>query len=438
MFDRNRDPRRVGRVNIVTVNGGAAALRDVHEQLRRIESVTDMALSKLTLEELLDELLTRMRELLGVDTAAVLLMDDSGAFLTPVAAKGLEDEVRQGVRIPLGAGFAGRVAASRQPVVIAHVDATNVVNPILLRHGVRSVVGVPLFDDATVIGVLHVGSLSPREFVDDDIAVLQLAAARVATAINTRRAYMDRAAAASLQRSLAPRQLPELPGYRFAGRYVSGSQYGVSGDWYDVFTLPEGRLGIVIGDVMGHGLRAATVMGRLKSALRAYALDYDDPATVLHRLDRKIQHFEPGQMATVLYGVLDPVNGRLDVSSAGHLPAVRTGPDEAAALVCGATGLPLGADLDARRATVDVFLAPGSTLCLFTDGLLDRYSPDVDAGLDAVVTALTDPPEDVGVLPIRPGHRPDADSVCAILMGALVEDRVVQDDVTILAVTRTG
>ena len=212
----------------------------------------------------------------------------------------------------------------------------------------------------------------------------------------------------------------------------------MSGDSYDVFTLQKRRLGIVIGDVMGHGLRAATVMGRLKSALRAYALDYDDPATVLHRLDRKIQHFEPGQMATVLYGVLDPVNGRLDVSSAGHLPAVRTGPDEAAALVCGATGLPLGADLDARRATVDVSLAPGSTLCLFTDGLLDRYSPDVDAGLDAVVTALTDPPEDVGVLPIRPGHRPDADSVCAILMGALVDDRVVQDDVTILAVTRTG
>jgi phosphoserine phosphatase RsbU/P len=422
----------------VTVNGGAAAIRDVHEQLRRIESVTDLALAKLTLEELLDELLTRMRELLGVDTAAVLLMDDSGAFLTPVAAKGLEDEVRQGVRIPLGAGFAGRVAASRQPVVIPHVDATNVVNPILLRHGVHSVVGVPLLDGAMVIGVLHVGSLRPREFVDDDIAVLQLAASRVANAIHTRRAYMDRAAAASLQRSLAPRQLPDLPNYRFAGRYVPGSQYGVSGDWYDVFTLPDRRLGIVIGDVMGHGVRAATVMGRLKSALRAYALDYDEPARVLHRLDRKIQHFEPGQMATVVYGVLDPQSGRLHVSSAGHLPAVRTGPDHAAALVCGATGLPLGVDVDATRATVDVPLAPGSTLCLFTDGLLDRYSPDIDAGLDAVVTALADPSEHVGVLPTRQGDCQDADSVCAVLMAELVDDRVVRDDVTILALTRTA
>jgi hypothetical protein len=136
--------------------------------------------------------------------------------------------------------------------------------------------------------------------------------------------------------------------------------------------------------------------------------------------------------------VLDPESGRLEISSAGHLPAVRTGPGDPAALVCGATGLPLGADLGARRGTIGVSLAPGSTLCLFTDGLLDRYSPDIDVGLAAVVTALTDPPKHVGVLPIRRGSSPDADSVCAVLMAALVDDRVVRDDVTILALTRTG
>src|SRR5690606_7995600 len=93
---------------------------------------------------------------------------------------------------------------------------------------------------------------------------------------------------------------------------------GVGGDWYDVFVLPSGRVGLVIGDVIGRGLGAAVVMGRLRSALRAYALDSSAPDEVIDRLDRKLQHFEPGQMTTVLYAVLDPSYSSLELSSAGH------------------------------------------------------------------------------------------------------------------------
>jgi phosphoserine phosphatase RsbU/P len=419
-LDRSEGPLRPAMV---------ATVREVRERLRRIEAVTDVALSKLTTEDLLDELLARLQELLDVDTAATLLLDDSGQFLSPVAARGLEEEVRHGVRIPFGRGFAGRVAAEARPIAIAEVTPSNVINPILLRKKVRSLLGVPLLVGDTVLGVLHVGTLRPRAFSDEDTAVLQLAADRAAGAISARRSYIDRAAAASLQRSLAPRRLPDIPGYQLAARYVPGSQYGVSGDWYDLFTLPDDTIGIVIGDVMGHGLRAATIMGRIKSALRAYALDHDDPATVVHHLDRKLQHFEPGQMATLIYAILDAATGAITFSSAGHLPLTLVSAAGHARLLEKTDGLPLGVDLAAPRSTVTLAIEPGSLLCLLTDGLIDHHNSDIYTGLATVRTVLAH-----SVTADSPYGL--AESACAALMTTLVGDRRVDDDVTILAIAR--
>lgn len=403
-----------------------AGVRDAHERLRRIESVTDVALSRLSMEELLDEMLLRLKDLLEADTAAVLLLDDSGEFLTPVAARGLEEEVRQGVRIPVGRGFAGAVAARAVPLAILEVNPSNVVNRILLRKHVKSMLGVPLLDSDKVIGVLHVGTLSTREFSDDDVAVLQLAADRVARAITVRRTYVDRAAASALQRSLAPRRVPTVPGFHFAARYVSGSQYGVSGDWYDVFALPDDRIGIVIGDVVGHGLRAATIMGRIKSALRAYALDYDDPATVLQHLDCKLHHFEPGQTATLVYAILEPATGTVRYSSAGHLPIALASADRAVDLLAQQRGLPLGVDLAPTRSASRVTIEPGGLLCLFTDGLIDHRQASIDDGLDTARAALR--------AVDRTADR--AEAACVSLMECLVGERQPDDDVTILAVNR--
>lgn len=403
-----------------------AAAQDALERLRRIESVTDVALSRLTMEELLDELLLRLRDLLTADTAAVLLLDDSGEFLTPVAAEGLEEEVRQGVRIPVGRGFAGAVAAQAAPLAILEVNPSNVVNRILIRKHIKSMLGVPLLDADTVIGVLHVGTLSTREFSDDDVAVLQLAADRVAGAITVRRTYVDRAAAVALQRSLAPRRLPGVPGFHFAARYVPGSQFGVSGDWYDVFALPGDRIGIVIGDVMGHGLRAATMMGRIKSALRAYALDYDDPAAVVQHLDRKLNHFEPGQTATLVYATLEPTNGTVWYSSAGHLPIALASEDGTVDLLSQPGGLPLGVDLAPTRPASRVTVEPGALLCLLTDGLIDHRRTSIDDGLDTVCATLRS---------LNPAAD-RAEAACVSLMECLVGERQPDDDVTILAVNR--
>ena len=262
-------------------------------RLHRIESVTDAALVHLDVEDLLGELLDRVRELLEVDTASVFLLDFSTQQLVATAARGIEAVVRQGIRVPMGKGFAGRVAAEKRPVIIERVDHTNVLYPILREHGICSLLGVPLLISGTVIGVLHVGTLAPRRFTDDDVSLLQIAADRVASATQSRRVEVDRAAAAVLQRSLLPARLPVVPGLELAARYVPAESGGVGGDWYDVFTLPSGWLCIVIGDVVGRGFVAADVMGRLRSGLRGYALLGGDPTEVLGRLDQQVQHFEP-------------------------------------------------------------------------------------------------------------------------------------------------
>jgi signal transduction histidine kinase len=159
------------------------------ERLRRLQLVTDAALAHLELDELLGELLARIREALEADTAAILLHDGERNELVARAAVGLEEEVVLGVRIPIGRGFAGRVAALRQPIVLEHVDHANVLNPVLRKKGIKSLLGVPLIVGDNVLGVLHVGTLKPRVFTEDDVELLQLVAARAALAIEKARVH---------------------------------------------------------------------------------------------------------------------------------------------------------------------------------------------------------------------------------------------------------
>ncbi|MFD0516775.1 GAF domain-containing protein [Paractinoplanes durhamensis] len=132
------------------------------ERLRRLEALTDATLSRLDASDLLDELLDRVRDLLGADTAAILLVDPHSQQLVATAARGLEEEVRRGVRIPIGRGFAGRVAQERVPLMLADFTSADVVNPVLVEMGIRALLGVPIIAAGEVVGVLHVGSLQPR------------------------------------------------------------------------------------------------------------------------------------------------------------------------------------------------------------------------------------------------------------------------------------
>ena len=197
----------------MVVTKSASVTQSAGAKLRDLQSIADAALSRLDAEHLLAELLDRAKDILQGDTAAVLLLDASGQLIA-TAARGLEEEVRQNVRIPLGSGFAGRVAAEKRPVILDHVDHTNVLNPILTQKGIHSLIGVPLLVSGNVIGVLHVGSLTPRKFTAADADLLQLAADRAAAAVQSLTGQADRAAAAALQRSLVPPDPAQRAGNR--------------------------------------------------------------------------------------------------------------------------------------------------------------------------------------------------------------------------------
>src|SRR5436305_5906503 len=352
------------------------------ERLRRIESMTDAALAHVDVEALLAELLDRVRDLLGVDTATVLLLDPASQELVVTVALGIEATVRQNIHIPIGKGFAGRVAAEQQPVIIKQVDQANVLYSVLAEHGICSLLGVPLLSSGTVIGVVHVGTLVPHRFSDDDVRLLQIAAERIVFATQSRRTELERAAAAVFQRSLLPARLPVVPGLELAAHYIPADRGGVGGDWYDVFTFPSGWLCIVIGDVVGRGLMAADVMGRLRNALRSYALLGGDPAEILGRLDQQVQHFEPEAMATVLVAMFEPSLDRLHLSSAGHPPPVLAVSGQPAALLDVPSDHPVGVPGGLRRRTMTIHLPPGALLCFYTDGLVERRDASLDLSLE--------------------------------------------------------
>ncbi|HEX8868075.1 MAG TPA: PP2C family protein-serine/threonine phosphatase, partial [Lentzea sp.] len=234
------------------------------------------------------------------------------------------------------------------------------------------------------------------------------------------RTHAERAAATLLQESLLPSRLPSPEGWELAARYVAGAESGVGGDWYDVFELPGGRLGVVIGDVVGSGLRAAVVMGRLKSALRAYALEYVDPAQVLSKLDRKASHFEHNTMATVAYAVIDTTTHRMTLAVAGHLPPVLAVPGENARFVSVHIGPPIGFDLGiSGRRSADVDVPRGTLMVLYTDGLVERRGQDLDIGLERLREIVT---------PMGP------EAACVRVMAAMVGDRPATDDIALVAI----
>jgi putative methionine-R-sulfoxide reductase with GAF domain len=394
--------------------------RAPEKSIRRIEAIVDAALGRLDIEDLLEELLEQVLELLEADTAAVLLLDRASEELVARAACGIEEEIRQGVRVPLGRGFAGRIATEKRPILLDRVDETTVWNPILWEKGMRAMLGVPLLSGDEVLGVLHVGSLRERVFTVADVQALQFAAERVAAATQIGLLNAERAAARVLQASLIPAGLPACPGLEFAARYAPAEE-GVGGDWYDVFMLPSERVWAVSGDVQGHGFRAAVVMGRIRSTIRAYAMEGRPPNEVIALTDRKLQHFEPDEMATVLCATFDPPYEQVQLSSAGHPPPVLAIPGRRSVLLDVELAPPLGVEADAPRSSDSLAIADGAVLLLYTDGLIERRGESLDVGLDRLCSAVT-------------AEHPER--LCHHVMARLIAGAQHEDDIAVLAIRR--
>jgi phosphoserine phosphatase RsbU/P len=404
-----------------------SARPDEQDAVESLKRVTSAALAYLDLDDLLSELLDRTKDILDVDTAAILLLEEDRGVLAARAAKGLEEEVERGFKLPVGAGFAGRVAASRQPVVIEDLENSSieVVNPLLRAKGVRSLLGVPLIVERHLVGVLHVGTLKRRRFDSDDIHLLRTVADRAALAIEHGRLTEQRRAARHLQRRLLPQALPEISEFELAARYLpASSDAGVGGDWYDVITLPDGRVGVAIGDVVGKGAPAAAYMGELRSALRAYALEGVGPGEALARLGRFVD-LQRGQMATLVYAIVDPSDSRIYIARAGHPYPLLVHPERGAIYLTSASGPPLGIGKLDNFTEQEASFEVGSTLLLYTDGLLERRGKQITASESTLAEIAH-----------ASGSHPE--TLCDNVVRRFLRGRPSEDDVALLAVLYKG
>jgi len=302
------------------------------------------------------------------------------------------------------------------------VDSTTVSNPILWEKGIKTMLGVPLLSGEELLGVLHVGRLDGRSFSDGDETLLQVVGDRISGAIQTRQLADERAATGLLERSLLPAQLPSCPGLTFATRYVGAEHKTIGGDWYDIFTVASGQLWIVVGDVAGHGLHAAVVMGRIRSALRAYALLDESPERVLDLVDRKVHHFDFGAMATVACAVLDPPYQTMTIALAGHPPPMIAAPRQPAALAEVEPSPPIGTQLSLRnRRSTTIALAPDAVVAFYTDGLIERRRESLDVGFARLGQAMSVAP---------------AENVARDIMRHVVGDYIPEDDIALVVMRR--
>ncbi|HEX8075247.1 MAG TPA: SpoIIE family protein phosphatase [Thermoleophilaceae bacterium] len=391
----------------------------VAETIQKIQRVSDAALAHLELEDVMRELVSRFREIMSADCATILLMEPGDECLRVGATAGLSLDVRDLLQ-PVGEGFTGTIAADATAAAVEELGEGGL-ESALRKAGAVSALGVPMLVEGRVTGVICVATTAERRFTAEDRSLLQLVAERAALALEHARVYQrELGIVEMLQRSLLPERLPRLPGIQVAARYLPGGGGAeVGGDWYDAIPLEGGRIGLALGDVVGHGIGAASLMGQLRNALRAYAVEGHGPADVVSRLDRLVQGLEQGRMATLLYMVLDADLGSVTFSTAGHLPPLLLEADRSARYLEGVRMPPLGVMPHANHEETRAEVPAGATLILYTDGLVEERGAAIEAGLDDLKRAVTSGPS-------------EPEALCDHILGTLLADRTASDDVAVL------
>ncbi|WP_124271972.1 SpoIIE family protein phosphatase, partial [Streptomyces sp. ADI96-02] len=319
--------------------------------------------------------------------------------------------------------------------------------PLARRFGRRSWAFLPLVSSGRVMGAWMAGFRHPVGFSPDERAVLSTVARMLAQALaRAGAAETERELSLGLQRSMMPSLGPDIPGMTVAARYVpTGGGLQVGGDWYDMIPLPNGRIALAIGDVQGHDVRAAGLMGQLRIALRAYASEGHRPDAVLARASRFLAGLtdayegaaadgDPSpRFATCLYAEVDPETGSLDIARAGHLDPVLIGVDGTAVIRQTAGGLPLGIEADSDYPTTRVVLEPGETIMLCTDGLIETGGHDMATGWDRLRPVLEEPTDDLEGMAdalVQAVHGPGSHYTT----GPLADRR--EDDIAVLVLRR--
>ena len=357
-------------------------------------------------------------------TWVALLDDDARFVLTGLGSTDLSDELdtRRWIGAPLQPALHDAVAAivaAGDPVVLDKPDRFP--DPWVRDLPAGAAMIVPLVSADVTIGALALVRSGGRAYDLDDVALVREFARRAALSLEHARLYeRERTTADALQRAMLPAQLPLLPDFRFSASYSAASEsQRVGGDFYDAFELPDGRVALTIGDVTGHGLEAAVIMGEIRQALRAASFESADPSAILDRASRLLIASGRTVFVTAIFGVLDPVTGRFAYATAGHPPPLV---DDGSGLrrLLGA-GLPIGLRDDEGVDFVVRLKAP-CTLVMFTDGLME-FARDLDEGERRIEEA------------IRTLAREDIDHLAAALMKAVLGDDEPTDDIAILTVS---
>ena len=406
----------------------AAALRTA-----RLQQATSMLAEALTVLQVVEVITEVGRSAIGAERSAVALLDRERLQLHTINPLGLpEVPGAPSGDMPLDAPSVMTLAiTSRRPVLVEnpeslrrHFDGLDGVDLFLTHSDERAWVGLPLLAAGAPLGALRFSFTKPRQITEEERVFLEALAGQCALALERASLFeREHTTAETLQRSLLPDRLPSVPGIILEARYLPVTRnMEIGGDWYDAFRLPDGRLAVATGDVMGKGLTAAAGMGRVRNALRALALTDPRPAAVLAGLDRLFTATElDEQVTTVAYLVLDPVTGEGLAGNAGHLPPLLLSRDAPPRLDTTEAGTPLG--WACPRQQYVFRLPPGTTAVLYSDGLVENRRRGLDSGLDELVSVAAQ---------ARPGMVEDPARLLEYLVDRMLTGYEQDDDVTVL------
>ncbi len=406
----------------------AAALRTA-----RLQQATSMLAEALTVLQVVEVITEVGRSAIGAERSAVALLDRERLQLHTINPLGLPDVPGAPAGdMPLEAPSVMTLAiTSRLPVLVEnpeslrrHFDGVEDVDVFLAHSDERAWVGLPLLAAGAPLGALRFSFTKPRQITEEERVFLEALAGQCALALERASLFeREHTTAETLQRSLLPDRLPSVPGIVLEARYLPVTRnMEIGGDWYDAFRLPDGRLAVAAGDVMGKGLTAAAGMGRVRNALRALALTDPRPAAVLAGLDRLFTATElDEQVTTVAYLVVDPVTGEGLAGNAGHLPPLLLSRDAPPRLDTTEAGTPLG--WACPRQQYVFRLPPGTTAVLYSDGLVENRRRGLDSGLDELVSVAAQ---------ARPGMVEDPARLLEYLVDRMLTGYEQDDDVTVL------
>jgi PAS domain S-box-containing protein len=384
----------------------------------KLQQVTEAALEHLEPADLMGLVVERIKEAFRADMARILLIEPGREAELAVGAVAGFGSVAKPATVPIG-DVLSQVVKEGRPVILDGLQSGAGLDPMLGAAAPRALMASPLTVKGRMAGVVEIGTRKERRFTPEEESLLVLMADRAGLAIEHARAYEREVGTVEmLQRSLLPDKLPKLPGMTIAARYRPGGA-DVGGDWYDAIPLDDGRVGLAMGDVVGHGLSAASLMGQLRHAARAYALEGHSPPGVLDRLDKLVRSLPGAQMATLLYLVLDSDLTTVRFASAGHVPPLAVSPDGEARFLEGAPNPPLGVFDSSGHEELTVKLEPGSTIVLYTDGLVEERGVSIDAGLEALRRAARNPA--------------DPEELCDHLVDSMLSIHPAHDDIAVLA-----